>query len=311
MGLIIYSIRDKSVLYNTLVKWSYLLSIVTLLSVFSYFTAITQMNQQLLDKGNYNMFFSYMLLLPLIIHLNEIFEHRGGKNYIWLIIEFVAILLYGSRGALMCILAFLLMKVLLDRSSVGAKWGVIGFSTVAVVAFVIGANIVFQDLADVGLTSRTLEMFTEGTVSQSEGRERLMMYSIDLIKDRPLFGYGLGGEFYVLYEKAYGVAKSGDFSSLTPHNGILQLMLNFGFFIGGIISLLIIFTIPSIRKVKDEKARNLLIILCAVYIIPSMTVGDGIFIKPGIALYFFLLLNNNKHQHNIRITYLNNEYCQC
>ena len=300
MGLIIYSIYDSRILYQIMVKWSYLLSVITLLSLIAYFNTL----QSLPDgSGNYNMSFSYLLLLPLIIHLNEVFEGRYTKNVLWLVIEAIAILVYGTRAALLCIAVFMIFKVLFGGLSTRQKTIVIFLSSIIVVAFVLNAKILFADLESAGYSSRTLEMFTEGRVSTSEGRDMLRLYSISLIEERPLLGYGLGGDFAVLYEKAYGLsAKSGEFSSLTPHNGVLQLMMNFGVIIGSILSLALILSIFYIRKIKDKDAKTISIILCSIYIIPSLTVGDGIFIKPGIALYIYLILNcyySNKNKRKI------------
>lgn len=289
MGLIIYSIRNKEILYRTLLKWSYLLSAVTLLSLISYFRAITLQN---LSRGNYNMSFSYLLLFPLLIHLNEVFEKMSAKNLIWLVIELTAILLYGTRAALMCMAVFMVFKIVAGGLSTQKKIFVVVFSAVLVISFFLGAGTLYEDLEKSGYTSRTLEMFTSGTVSSSAGRDELRGYAIDLIKERPLFGYGLGGDFAVLYEKAYGISvMHGNYSSLTPHNGILQMMMNFGVLIGLILSLWLIITLFKINGVKDTNTKTVLILLCSVYIIPALTVSDGIFVKPGIALYIFLFFN--------------------
>lgn len=288
MGLVVYSVNNKEVLYRTLLKWSYALSFITLLSLYAYFNAL-QLN---LTRGNYNMSFSYLLLFPLLIHLNEVFEKSDMKNIIWLAIEILAILVYGTRAALMCMAVFMLFKVVAGGLSKRKKIFITFFSAFLVVSFLLGAGTLFENLENAGYTSRTLEMFTSGNISTSSGRDDLRKYAIELIKERPLFGYGLGGEFAVLFEKAYGLsARYHNFSSLTPHNGILQLMMNFGVVVGSVLSIWLIVTIFRINKIKEKNTRTVLIILCSVYIIPSLTVGDGIFIKPGIALYIFLFYN--------------------
>lgn len=300
MGLIVYSIRNKEVLYRTLLKWSYVLSFVTLLSLIAYFDSL----QLGLTRGNYNMSFSYLLLLPLLIHLNEVFEKMSVKNIIWLIVEVVAILIYGTRAALMCIAVFMFFKIISGGLNPTKRAFIVIFSTVLIMSFFLGAGTLFEDLEKAGYTSRTLEMFTSGTVTSSTGRDELRGYAIELIGERPLFGYGLGGEFAVLFEKAYGLsAQYSNFSSLTPHNGILQLMMNFGVVIGGILSLWLILTIFKINRVKDKNTKTLLFLLCSVYIIPALIVSDGIFIKPGIALYVFLFLNRNYSINNKQYLY--------
>ena len=291
MGLICYSIKNRLILYRTMLKWSYVLSVVTLLSVYAYFMNIIDVNVEMLNRGNYNMFFSYMLVLPLIIHLNEIIDNRNIKALFFFLFELIGILVYGSRGALLCVVSFSILKFLIGGLKTITKFRLSVLVILLVSAFLLGVSAIAEDLEDAGLTSRTLEMFIDGSVSESDGRGSLRTYTMELISERPLLGYGLGGEFSELYSKAYGVpAKPGEYSSLTPHNGFLQLILNFGICVGLIVCIIIVIPILWIRQVRDMNCRILLIILFSVYIVPSLTVSDGIFIKPGIALYLFLVL---------------------
>ncbi len=302
MGLIIYSVRNKEILYRTLLKWSYLLSAITLSSLYAYFNSIFILQT---TSGNYNMSFSYLLLLPLLMHLNEVFEKKSPKNVAWLAIEVVAILVYGTRAAIMCIAIFMFLKIVWGGQNAKKEMTVVVLSGLLVVAFIFGAAAFYEDLESAGYTSRTLEMFTSGTMSVSQGRDELRQFSLELIWERPVFGYGLGGEYAVLFEKAYGLsANSSNFSSLTPHNGILQLMMNFGILIGTLLSVVLIRSIFYIKKVKDRYTKTVLIILCSIYIIPSLTVGDGIFVKPGIALFVFLILNWYQNRKKIKKTSL-------
>lgn len=291
MGLIAYSVNDKHILYRTIVKWSYLLSVVTLFSFIAYVRNIIQVNVEMLNRGNYNMFFSYMLVFTLVIHLNELIDQKLKRVIPWCLVELVAILSYGSRGAILCLVSFLLLKFLMGGLRLSQKVRIVSFvSLIGIVVFFLGASIV-EDMDDVGMTSRTLEMVTGGDVAVSDGRDDLRKYTYELIADRPLLGYGLGGEFYELYQKAYGPALDGEFSSLTPHNGFLQLFLNFGVLMGSLIGLAILYSIILIWRVRDYDVKTLLIILASVFVVPSLTVGDGIFTKPGIALYLFVFLS--------------------
>jgi O-antigen ligase len=212
---------------------------------------------------------------------------------------------YGKRDAILCIAIFIFLKIVWGGQTAKKEMTVVVLSGLLVVAFIFGAAAFYEDLESAGYTSRTLEMFTSGTMSVSQGRDELRQFSLELIWERPVFGYGLGGEYAVLFEKAYGLsANSSNFSSLTPHNGILQLMMNFGILIGTLLSVVLIRSIFYIKKVKDRYTKTVLIILCSIYIIPSLTVGDGIFVKPGIALFVFLILNWYQNRKKIKKTSL-------
>ncbi len=310
MGLIAYSVNDKKILYETMAKWSYLLSFVTLLSLYGYYMNILEIAFSHNNKGNYNMFFSYMLVLTMIFHLDEIINQKKKSAIIFFVIELAAIIVYGSRGAFLCIAAYLFLKFLMGGLPAASKVKVGIVVSILSVGFLLGLNIINKDLEEAGLTSRTLEMFTNGRASESDGRDKLRKDAEELIEERPILGFGLGGEFSEMYEKNYGsIAKGEEFSSLTPHNGFLQLMLNFGIVIGLLIGCAIALSVFVIPRVRNKYTKVLLIIFFSVYIVPSLTVGDGIFTKPGIALYLFMVLrwhhdlSNRKKLNQLKYEY--------
>lgn len=291
LGLIAYSVNDKKILYQTLTKWSYLLSVVTLLSLYGYYINLIELSVTQSGKSNYNMFFSYMLVLTMVLHLNEVIDSKKKLAAFFCVIELAAIIIYGSRGAFLCIAAYFVLKFLMGGLKTRSKVKLSIAVGMMAAIFFIGINALNKDIEDVGLTSRTLEMFTEGRASESDGRDKLRKYAIELIEERPFLGYGLGGEFSEMYEKNYGsISRGEEFSSLTPHNGFLQLMLNFGIVIGLLVGSIIALSLLVIPHVKNIQTRELFIIFFSLYIVPALTVGDGIFTKPGIALYLFMVL---------------------
>lgn len=298
MGLIIYSIRNKSILYEQMVKWSYLLSVVTLTAMVSYVTNIMSLNMESLNRGNYNMFFSYMLVFPLIIHLNEIVDKKYKWNILFFIIEFGAILVNGSRGALLCIGGFLLLKFLLGDMSLGKKIQLSILTILGAALLYYGSQKIFEDLSGYGITSRTLEKIAGGSGAESDDRWMFYGYALDFINERPLLGYGLGGDFYEMYLKVYGtMPDNAKNATLTVHNGFLQILMCFGVFFGAIVIFIFWRPVFFLNKIKNQDSRIIMVILFSVFIIPNFTVGDGIFVKPGIALYIYLFynwLNNRK-----------------
>lgn len=297
LGLIIYSVRNKVILYEQMVRWSYLLSLVTLTAMVSYFGNILSLNMENLNRGNYNMFFSYMLVFPLIIHLNEIIDKKYKRNVLFFIIEFGSILINGSRGALLCIGGFLLLKFLLGNMSLGNKLKLSLLTIVGAGALYFGSQKIFEDLSVYGITSRTIEKIAGGSGAESDDRWMFYGYAIDFIKERPILGYGLGGDFYEFYYKVYGfMPESSKAATLTVHNGFLQILMCFGVFFGTIVIFIFWRPVFFFKRVKNPDTRIILVILFSVFIIPNFTVGDGIFVKPGIALYIYFFYNwlNNK-----------------
>lgn len=299
MGLTIYSVRNKAILYERMVKWSYLLSFVTLTAMISYVSNIINLNMSSLNRGNYNMFFSYMLVFPLIIHLNEIIDKRGKINILFFIIEFGSILINGSRGALLCIGGFLFLKFFLGKMSVGNKIKLSFLTIIAAGTLYFGSQLIFSELESYGITSRTIEKIAGGEGAESDDRWEMFGYAIDFIKEKPILGYGLGGDFHVMYQKVHGTAPLNvKDATLTVHNGFLQILMCFGVFFGAI-AIFIFWRPPFLfPKIKEPDTRIILVILFSVFIIPNFTTGDGVFVKPGIALYIYFFYNwyNNRNK---------------
>lgn len=297
MGLIIYSVRNKTILYEQMVKWSYPLSLVTMTAMISYVSNIINLNMSNLTRGNYNMFFSYMLVFPLVIHLNEITNRKFKWNIIFFIVEFLSIVVNGSRGAFLCIGGFLLLKVFLGKISAASKLRIALLSLAAASAIYLGSQLIFSELESYGITSRTMEKIASGEGAESDDRWEMFGYAIDFIKEKPILGYGLGGDFHVMYQKVLGTAPlNAKDASLTVHNGFLQILMCFGVFFGAIAIFIFWRPLFLFPKIKDADTRMIMVILFSVFIIPNFATGDGIFVKPGIALYIYLFYNWYNHR---------------
>ena len=286
IGVYTYSIRNLSVLYKVFYKYSFVISG---LMMFTFFWFI-MVGAKTGDEKDYNMFFSYTLLVPLLFHINEYIDKRKGTIELLALLEIAAIVMYGSRGAFLSIAVFVFFKMFASNKGTGNKK--------TLFAILVGAGLIFMFLyqnqgllESFGLHSRLFEKMSAG--ESTKGRDYVWQAGLYLVGQRPLLGYGLGGEFYEMTrmcEKILGVYVE-EVSSLTPHNGVIQLMLNFGIPIGVLLSLWIIISIRKLKCFTNNQVRALFLILFACYIVPSMTVGDGIFIKPGIAIYIFIALN--------------------
>ena len=67
IGVFAYSVYDKKILYHTLLNGSYIITIILTFSLFGH---------QVVYGNEYNLFFSYSLILPLLLHLNEFFKTK-------------------------------------------------------------------------------------------------------------------------------------------------------------------------------------------------------------------------------------------
>lgn len=288
VGVYTSAIIDYTVLYKVFRNYSLWITILLFVS-FAWFLLVGSKQ----EAKDYNMFFSYALILPLLFHINEYIDSKTKIFGAVALLEFVAIVLYGSRGAFICLGCYFLLKMFVGSLNKGEKKQYVFIFVIIVISLLFLINNT-SSLEALGFNSRIISKFAEGEAMS--GRDYVWQAGIYLISERPLLGYGLGGEFYQmswLCEKITGVLIE-EYSSLTPHNGFLQLMLNFGIPVGASLSLYILLSIRKIKIVSDKYVKDLIIILFASYVLPAFTVSDGIFIKPGIAVYLFLISNLKK-----------------
>lgn len=286
-GVLACSVYDKEVLYNVWVKASYIISV---FSIIIYFFHIPNDNSS--GGAEYNMTFGFYIILPLLIQINE--YQRNKKFWILLLIFFetFTIVVYANRGILLSLIFFIVYKFAFESNSRSRKifsiiilffWGWLMLSSLQTIATIT------QSVFDVfGFESRIVQMLAEGNISDTTGRNEIWKYCMKMIEERPLFGWGLGGEFSRLTQDILSSKSVAASASCSPHNGVIQNFVNFGV-IGGIISTMIIL-VPMLylRKVKDPFAKILIVIFGASRMIPDLVSGDGFFTEPKVAIYLYL-----------------------
>lgn len=246
MGYLAYSVFDKQIMYDVMLKASYYMTaLISLVFFFNWFRS----------PGTYSMSFSYSLLYPLLFHLDAYFNKRKIIYLFLSLYQMTLILLYGSRGAVLCFSVFIIIKIVFAIKSTLKKAALIGFGGILVAFFymnfeVVG-NSVLRFLAQNGYYSRTLNRFFYGSIMQSSGRDRIWANTMEMITEKPWIGWGVGGD--AVY-----------FGGTYPHNIFLEILLNFGIIIGGIICVVIIMYVIHLIFLKESIDKNLLFIyFCA------------------------------------------------
>ena len=281
IGVFAYSVTNKKILYEILLKGSYFISILLSIPFIFFLMGLLP---------GYNMFFAYALILPLLLHINEYIRTKKRVLLVVILLEFTAIVLFGSRGPLICLLIYLLSK-LIDIKSLTKR--ILIFFTIAFLALIgkqfmpIIVESVAKTLLANEIQSRTINKLATGSISDNTNRTEIWSLTLDMISERPIFGWGLGGEYYTLGKRF------GDHiidNSSTPHNGILQLWVNFGVFLGSGFILFIILPYFQIFKIKDYYLKSLLLIFFSIGVFPKLFISSGFFIAPEVAIYLFLYL---------------------
>ncbi len=284
VGISTYSIIDYKILYELFYKYSFILT--AILTIVFVKNLIFMTNEQSMF---YSMSFSYFSLIPALFHLSRYLNYRKKIILLIALFEISMILILGSRGAIICLLSFISIKFLVSNKS--------GFYKVTrLLLFALSILILYFNLNNINeylisnhdIRSRTLSYFSNNDSDMFSNRNTVWFSAIQLIKQNPIIGYGLGGDYYPMVRMSGIIDDS--YTSSSAHNGFLQLMMFFGIPIGLFIGLWLFFSVFSVFRNKLFYYRELIIICFAVFIIPSTTISDGLFIKPGVAMYIFLIL---------------------
>jgi len=236
-------------------------------------------------RSEYDMVYSYQLVVLILIMLSTDLKKIRFIEWIIILVGTIFILLYGSRGPLVIISVYMLLRYLkyLFQQSFKLIPLVLNitfftFLTAMILFFNYMAVFLIEMISSIGIDSRTLYLVLNANqdIDFTSGRMELYIESLELILDKPIFGYG------VLGERSY-------FEGNYPHNIFLEIILHFGVFIGG--AILIYILIGSIKKfiyLRDQRFYFFLLIFCMsiVHLSLSGTYLNSLY----IFLLFFLIL---------------------
>lgn len=284
-GVYACSVNNKEILYKVWVKAAYIISA---FSIIIYFFHIPDKKYE--ELAEYNMSYGFYIILPLLIQINEFCRNKNKWLLLLILFETFTLLVYANRGIFLSLVFFLVYKFAFESNSIARKvfsiflltfLGLIMLASIQTIASVLASI-----LDSCGFESRTLSLIVEGDLSNMTGRDEIWKICFKMIEERPLLGWGLGGEYTYLTQAFLGEPEAS--SSCSPHNGAIQNFVNFGI-IGGIIStMIILIPLLYLNKVKDPYAKILIVIFCASRVIPNLISGDGFFIEPKVAIYLYL-----------------------
>lgn len=289
LGVYSCSVYDKRILYDTLYKGSFVIA--TVLLLYFYFGKIVVINE---DENDYSMTFGIAFIMPILLHLNELFKKRRNWLLALVSIEIITVVIFANRTVLLSLIFFLVYKWTVGNKSSSRRMLVIFAACAGIMLYTLFfESFLFSTnslLDSYNLQSRTLTMMANDNINDDSGRGEIWAICANMILERPLFGWGIGGEFYTISKEFNGITTNVSGASST-HNGILQALVNFGI-IGGII-VVIIYIIPLFRisRVKDSSTHDLILITGSVGLIPCLISASGLFIKPELAIYIYLYYN--------------------
>lgn len=192
-------------------------------------------------------------------------EHKHFYTISALVIA-VVVLLYGSRGSVMCgviaVAIYMVITMIRNGTKVKTK-DIILFLTALIVVLLVVVN--FNRIANILLSkytsSRTLKMYLAGHITSDSGRSKIYEGILRAIKDEPFFPHGLLSDRIVV-ASSRGVNPN----YLTyPHNYIYELCYQFG------IPLAVLFLLSNILLVfrwikKSMKMDDKRFVFCMAFI---------------------------------------------
>lgn len=291
IGLFARSVYDFKNLYSVMLKASYV-CLVLLILCFLFRNGIN-------DDGsgsNYNMFFGYSIAFTSLFHLNQYFRSKKNIFLLLFVIQFFLLLFYANRGALLSVAFFVFGKFVLDQGNTMKRIAgilLISFFSLIIAVFAESfANAILDNIGIYNIDSRTLSKIASGTMGENDPREDLQEISIKMLQERPLLGWGVGGECYTLGSL---VAPDSELNhGQSPHNGILQHMLYFGIIMGSFFNIFLFFPLLKLYKVADWYQRDIILITCSAYLITTVVSSCDILLKPAVAIYMYLYYFSKK-----------------
>lgn len=275
LPVILFSIviTDFKKLYSYFYKTSVFVSILLM---------ILPMSGLLKFSEEYSMGFSYASVFYFIFLLNDFFFRKKISSALLLIPIFLVIFAYGSRGALVCILAFLifrLIKNILQKKQMVQSFLLIVFIILTYLNFRNILLLVERMFYTLNIQSRTLSLILYNEIEYSAGRDVLYSSIIEVLKEDPLSIRGINADYNLL--------------GIYSHNIVLELMYEFGVIIGFILLMTILFTIIFVLFKKYVYEFDSLIIIILAIWSSQLMISYSIWISIYFWFYIGLFLNTN------------------
>lgn len=238
MGICALCIENRRQFLEKLYKISFIGQFLLIFTM--YYTISSQ------DR-NYSISCSYALLLFLLVVFGKWFEQHKWYNLIMSVVDLLAILFFGSRGAIVCVVVFVIILCTINPN-IKLQRKVLYLLIIAtlslLIIFYFREIVIFLSnrLSVAGFSSRTLRLaLQDELLIHDSGRKILYEFYIGQIQKRPIFGWGILGGRIDLY----------------PHNIYIELMLSFGIAIGTFVFVCLI--IILIRGVLQKDRTNQLV----------------------------------------------------
>lgn len=205
---------------------------------------------------------AYSIIVGLISTYYLALRNKKKIDVFLSILGTLILLLCGSRGIFVSLIFFWAIYFI---SQTGNKQKIAIILSIAIASLFFSFKEIIAPIASVaesfGFSTHLTDALAQGAVFEDESRELLYAGFWTLIWQEPL-GYGIMGDRYISYF-------TGIFwKPIYPHNIFLELMVDFGYVIGIVLSLFLVYFISkNVLFSKNRKYRMTLLVLTSTSLI--------------------------------------------
>lgn len=280
-------IKNFNVFKNIMFKSSIIIYLFGVLLAIQDFTGIV-------DIGVYSGPLSNYLLIPTIVFIDKFFDKMKFTYLLFSIVSGFFILVLGSRGALLCILFYLVVKFMLFDTG---KWALNYLIKLTMPIFFIiivsSYKLILVNLQSILLSyrieSRSIELFLNDNLYLS-GRDYIYSQLTDYIIANPIIGFGIGGDRRIL-----------DGIAVYAHNIGLEVLGDFGILFGSVIIIIFTFSIIHILLKKKNIKRKIIIVWLSIgfihlFISSSYLIEMKFWILLGLMINILFINKSSKQE---------------
>ena len=206
--------------------------------IYSCLTLINNATLKVNAYYDYDMSFSYNLLLPCIVAFYAAYALKRRKYYFVVLFFVVLVLAYGARGTVISIAVGIFFSTLLFHET--GKNRAVYKLTLLLLCFILlfaFSDSIISTLYNIFPSSRTLHSLIYMNFFQLSNRDKYYSTAIEILKSSPLQMRGFAGDCVALADTWGQIPDLGTHA----HNMFLEIFLDCGMIIGTIVVFAIIY----------------------------------------------------------------------
>ena len=236
-------------------------------------------------ESSYNMEIGYKMSLVAVLLVYAFYKSRKLILLILSILFEVLIILFGSRGAMLPLIVYLIMWFFIGkgdnkRREVGKKLVIVAICGIVMFFVICNIGTISRSVNDfflrkINYYSRTLMRFINGDMGNSTSRINLWKPILKALRDNIYLPLGLYADRELV----------GTYS----HNFIIEIVSNFGMFGLGAILYLCFQTVKFFTTCKDEKEKMFLSVFIS-YSVSRLMLSSSFWAEQYFWIYLALLM---------------------